>query len=119
VKVLVVTCVWGGVAAQLAQAGHDVVSTRQWESDPGDEEVLRRVSLAHRVVITLDKDFGELAIVRGLPHSGILRLVGLKASEQGLVCLAVLESHRVELEAGAIITAEATRTRVRPAEGGQ
>jgi predicted nuclease of predicted toxin-antitoxin system len=116
VKVLVDTCVWGGVTKVLAEAGHDVVSTREWESDPGDEEILRRARLAQRVVVTLDKDFGELAIVRKLAHHGIIRLVGLRASEQATVCLAVLEKHRLELESGAIITAEATRTRVRPSE---
>jgi predicted nuclease of predicted toxin-antitoxin system len=116
VKVLVDSCVWGGIVKQLAEAGHDVVSTRDWESDPGDEEILRRAALAQRVVITLDKDFGELAIVRKHPHHGIVRLVGLRALEQGQVCLVVLERHKEELEAGAIITAEATRTRVRPSE---
>ena len=30
-----------------------------------------------RVLVTIDKDFGELAIVRGQAHSGIVRLVAL------------------------------------------
>ena len=30
-----------------------------------------------RVLVTLDKDFGELAILHGVAHAGIVRLVGL------------------------------------------
>ncbi|HKY32424.1 MAG TPA: DUF5615 family PIN-like protein [Candidatus Polarisedimenticolia bacterium] len=49
-----------------------------------------------RILITLDKDFGERAIVRGHAHSGLIR------------------QYSRELEAGAIITVEAARVRVRP-----
>jgi len=66
-----------------------------------------------RVLVTLDKDFGELAIVRGLPHAGILRLVGLSALQQADVTLRVIQAHGVDLAAGAIITAEIGRLRVR------
>jgi hypothetical protein len=43
-----------------------------------------------RVLITLDKDFGELAIRRSLPHCGIVRLVNISARQQGAVCQQVL-----------------------------
>jgi predicted nuclease of predicted toxin-antitoxin system len=69
-----------------------------------------------RVLITLDKDFGELAIVRGMPLSGILRLVGVSAIQQAAVCLNVIAQHGMELEKGAIITVEPGRLRVRPPE---
>jgi predicted nuclease of predicted toxin-antitoxin system len=69
-----------------------------------------------RVLITLDKDFGELAIVRGMPLSGILRLVGVSAIQQAAVCLNVIAQHGLELEKGAIITVEPGRLRVRPPE---
>ena len=51
----------------------------EWPQDPGDEEILRRAHQESRVLVTLDKDFGELAIVRGQVHSGIVRLVALSA----------------------------------------
>lgn len=49
------------------------------------------------VLVTLDKDFGELAIVKGLPHSGIVRLVDLRAEEQGHACVDVLARYGEEL----------------------
>jgi predicted nuclease of predicted toxin-antitoxin system len=51
--------------------------------DPGDEAVLGIAFDEGRVLITLDKDFGELAIVYGKPHCRIIRLVDLPAVSKG------------------------------------
>jgi predicted nuclease of predicted toxin-antitoxin system len=98
----------------LAKAGHDVVWAGDWEEDPGDEEILARADSDRRILVTLDKDFGELAIVRDLPHHGILRLVGFSARHQAEVCLRALELYGKELLGGAVVTAEPGRFRVRP-----
>lgn len=98
----------------MRDAGHDVVWSGSWEKDPGDEEILRYAHREKRVLITLDKDFGEIAIVRGLPHSGIIRLVNFPTRLHAPTCIRVLAVHQGELEAGAIITAEPGRLRIRP-----
>lgn len=113
-KVLLDSCVWGGVRKALSDAGHDVVWAGDWTTDPGDEEILHRAHQETRVLVTLDKDFGELAIVRGLPHSGLVRLVNLSTTDQARISIAVLAKYGRELGAGAIITVEAARVRVRP-----
>jgi predicted nuclease of predicted toxin-antitoxin system len=46
VRVLLDTCVWGGVKQLLAQAGHDVIWTGDWEKDPGDDEILAKLEFA-------------------------------------------------------------------------
>lgn len=69
-------------------------------------------------LVTLDKDFGELVIVRGHFHSGIIRLVNFPAKHQASVCALILDLHGKELERGAMITAEPGRLRVRPADKG-
>ena len=117
-KLLLDTCVWGGLKEPLGAAGHDVVWTGDWPEDPGDEEILEQAHEEGRVLITLDKDFGELAIVRGTPHGGILRLVALSTEQQVTVCLAALRRYAQELEAGSIVTAETGRIRVRPPDEG-
>ena len=66
------------------------------------------------VLVTLDKDFGELAIRRSLPHCGIVRLVSISATRQGAVCQLVLAQYGDELTQGAIVTVEAGRVRIRP-----
>lgn len=84
-KILLDTCVWSGARAVLEDAGYDVIWTGDWEQDPGDNEILAYAYRESRILVTLDKDFGELAIVFNRPHSGILRLVNLSARQQGPV----------------------------------
>ena len=115
-KLLLDSCVWYDVRNALVAAGYDVVWVGEWESDPGDEEILAIAYREARVLITLDKDFGEMAIVRGYPHAGILRLVNLVTTQQSQVCLQVLPRYNEELCAGAIVTAELSRVRIRPAD---
>ena len=116
-KVLLDTCVWGGAKVELQSAGHDVFWTGDLAQDPGDEEILAQAHTEQRVLITLDKDFGELAIRRGLPHSGIVRLVNISARQQGAICQQVLTQYGDELMRGAILTVESGRIRIRPGDG--
>ncbi len=112
-KVLLDTCVWGGAKKLVAGAGHDVIWAGDWPEDPGDEEILARAHAEGRVLVTLDKDFGELALVRGRPHSGIIRLVDIAAQRQGDICLFMLVRYADELARGAIITVARGRVRIR------
>ena len=114
-KLLLDTCLWGGAVDSLKAAGHDVIWAGDWPTDPGDEEIMALAHQEGRILITLDKDFGELAVVRGQAHAGIIRLVILPAFQQAPTCLMVLTRYGVELQAGAILTVEPGRVRVRPA----
>ena len=51
-----------------------------------------------------------------MSDSGILRLVNIAARQQGALCSRVLTLHGEELLSGAIVTAEAGRLRIRPAD---
>ncbi len=84
-----------------------------WGEGPGDEEILRRAHAERRVLVTLDKDFGEIAIVRGVAHSGIVRLVEVRARDHGRVLNDILARYGDDLRAGAIVTVEPGRVRVR------
>lgn len=86
-----------------------------WPADPGDDEILALACQEGRILITLDKDFGELAVVREQAHAGIIRLVVLSASQQASICLMVLARYGIDLQSGAIVTVEPGRIRVRPA----
>ena len=95
---------------------HDVVWVGERESDPGDEEILAEAHADERILVTLDKDFGELAVVFGKPHCGILRIVNFRANQQGTVIQQVIKSHGAELEAGGFVTVDPGRIRVRPSD---
>lgn len=113
-KLLLDTCVWGEARKVLTVTGHDVVWAGEWPQDPGDEEILNIAINEERVLVTLDKDFGEMAILRAIKHCGIIRLVNISATHQAGVCNQVLMLHGDELQDGAIVTAETGRLRVRP-----
>ena len=49
-----------------------------WQQDPGDDEILAIAHREQRVLVTLDKEFGDLAIVHEQPYGGILRIVGFR-----------------------------------------
>lgn len=114
-KLLLDTCVSGVARNFLKSAGHDVIWSAEWDNDPGDDEILFRAHQEERILVTIDKDFGELVIVRGKQHAGIVRLVGLRSGQQGPVCTEVLSRYGTELRAGAIVTAGLSRVRIRPA----
>ena len=118
-KLLLDTCTWSCARALLEKAGHDVIWAGDWPKDPGDDDILARAEQEGRVLVTLDKDFGELAIVHGMPHRGIIRLVNFSVRQQAAVCLRVMELHGDELAAGAIVTAEPGRLRIRRVGGSE
>jgi predicted nuclease of predicted toxin-antitoxin system len=112
-RVLLDACVWGGVKPELEAAGHDVLWLGDWKEDPGDEEIIARAKAEARVLVTLDKDFGELAVVHGVAHRGIVRLVNISARLQGKFCLRVLQRYEAELTDCALITVDSRRVRIR------
>ncbi|NOZ23060.1 MAG: toxin-antitoxin system, toxin component, PIN family protein [Planctomycetes bacterium] len=113
-RILLDACVWGGVRSDLEAAGHDVVWAGDWVEDPGDDEILARAYSEERILVTLDKDFGELAIVHKKPHVGIIRLVNLSVRSQAAVCLHIFSRYEGELKAGGIATAQPGAVRIRP-----
>jgi predicted nuclease of predicted toxin-antitoxin system len=115
VKLLIDTCVSRTVRDALQAAGHDVVWTGDWPQDPGDDEILNHAHQEQRILITLDKDFGELAVVQARSHSGIIRLVNWSSQQQADTCLLILTKYANDLVSGAIVTVEPGRVRVRPA----
>ena len=107
---------WGGGVPALTEAAHDVVWAGDWSEDPGDAEILALAHAEGRVLVTLDKDFGELAVLHRQPHSDILRLVNWPARQQAQVCLRVLDRYSDDLQGGAIVTAEPGRIRIRSSD---
>ena len=117
-RLLLDSCVSGALKRLRIDAGHDVIWSGDWPKDPGDEEILARAHAERRVLITLDKDFGELAIVRGIPHSGLVRLAGIRLAAQADAIKRVLELYGDQLTEATVVTVEPGRVRVRSAIAG-
>ena len=73
-KVLVDMGVGTKVARVLVQAGHDVKTVRELDRTMPDDEILALATRESRVVVTMDKDFGELVFREKQPHAGVLLL---------------------------------------------
>jgi predicted nuclease of predicted toxin-antitoxin system len=62
------------VEERLKKGGYDVVSVRDVDVRAKDRDILRRAAAEGRMIITMDKDFGELVYHSGMAHSGVLIL---------------------------------------------
>lgn len=64
---------------RLRRDGHDVLYTAEMEPGVEDIVVLRRANEREALLITEDKDFGELVFRQRLVHAGVIlvRLAGL------------------------------------------
>src|SRR5437868_15103593 len=72
-----------------------------------------RASQTKRILVTRDKDFGELIFRNGLPHSGVFRLAGeMNYAEQARIALHPTSKYSSDLEGGCIVTAQHRRLRV-------
>jgi len=52
---------------RLREAGHDTLAVSESMSGSRDEEVLARAALEERILLTFDRDYGDLIYRKGLP----------------------------------------------------
>ena len=99
---------------KLREAGHEVISVAEMEPGIPDEVVLATANSHAAMLITEDKDFGELVFRRSLVHQGVilLRLAGLPVAAKAELLVATLATHERELNgAFAVVTPRAIRIR--------
>lgn len=85
----------GDVVATLRQRGHDVTWIRTDVPGAPDANVLACAVAEDRLLLTFDKDFGELVFARGLRPPGGIILLRLTSPSPGRLAervAAVLES---------------------------
>jgi len=87
------------VIARLREAGHQMLAVAEMEPGISDDVVLDRANSEAAMLVTEDKDFGELAYRQFLVHHGVIlvRLSGLPASKKAEILMSVLRAHEHEL----------------------
>lgn len=78
--------------AALQQAGHDVAWVRTDAPGSRDEDVLARAQSEERILITFDKDFGELAFRAHLPSATGIVLLRISAPSPDALALAIVSA---------------------------
>jgi predicted nuclease of predicted toxin-antitoxin system len=103
------------VVLALRAAGHDVVAVAEAAPTIEDSEVIERAVREVRVLLTEDKDFGQLVFAGARESSGVV-LIRFPASARSALPALVLETirHHGEQLAGSFVVLEPHRTRVRP-----
>ncbi len=74
----------------LRKQGHNVVWIRTESPGISDPEVLSRAQIENRILLTFDKDFGELAFRSKLPATTGIILFRFKASSSQAIAEKVL-----------------------------
>jgi predicted nuclease of predicted toxin-antitoxin system len=79
----------------LRERGHDVAWVRSDAPGSSDRQVIARAQMEDRILITFDKDFGELVFRSGLPASSgvvLFRIAAPSSAHVARVAAAALES---------------------------
>lgn len=100
----------------LAEQGHDVLSALERNPRATDEELLSLAMAERRVLVTEDKDFGELVFVHRLPHPCIVRFVEMGVAEKVAAMRELIEQHSDAMGESSLIVVTRNRIRIRRRE---
>lgn len=105
----------GGLVQGLRAAGHDVIAAKESMRGADDSIILERAQLELRILLTQDKDFGELAFRSGLSADCGVILFRLSRDQPDAETRRMLEAIKSRDDwAGNFSVVENTRIRMRP-----
>jgi predicted nuclease of predicted toxin-antitoxin system len=102
------------IVDRLRQDGHHVPSVAEMEPGISDDEVLGRANQEQAVLLTADKDFGELVYRQKRVMLGVvlIRLAGLSPERKAEIAAAAIRQHSNEFSrAFTVIGASVVRIR--------
>ena len=84
----------------LYKSGYDVLPVRKINPRMSDSEIIGIAAKDNRIIITMDKDFGELVYNSGLIHKGILllRTENCTGDKKAKILSEILINYSSELE---------------------
>ncbi|MEK6257989.1 MAG: DUF5615 family PIN-like protein [Planctomycetota bacterium] len=103
-----------GIVERLRADGHDVLAIAECDPSISDDEVLDRANAEGSLLLTGDKDFGELVYRLNRIHAGVVlvRLAGLSEDAKAKIVAEVFRGREQELVGGfAVISPGMVRIR--------
>lgn len=102
------------IVATLRAQGHDVVYIAEIDPAAGDPEVLRLATATSALLLTADKDFGDIVYRLKQATDGVvlLRLHGMDPDDKADILSRVVEEHGDELR-GAFTVVTEDKVRIR------
>jgi predicted nuclease of predicted toxin-antitoxin system len=104
----------GQIVYHLREIGYSVRYIAELAPGINDKEVLNRSNVNREILITADKDFGELVFRLKMMPSGIIlfRLAGLTSEEKSIILSNSIKKHENKLlNSFTVITPESIRIR--------
>jgi len=115
VKLLADECCDALLVDGLRSDGHDVLYVKETGRGAQDDTILQLAAEQQRVLLTEDKDFGELVVRLKLPAYGIVLLrMNPADSAAKLMRLRYLLQHHAHRLPGSFVVLGESRTRFRP-----
>lgn len=113
-KILVDVSAGLAIADVLRTLGHDVALVRDRDARMEDVDILAWAVADLRLIVTMDKDFGELVYHAGQPHAGVLllRLEEARTPEKERVILEIFRHYADQLP-GRFAVYQDSRLRIR------
>ncbi len=98
----------------LIENGYDLLAVRDLDPRMGDRDILTIAVRQGRIVITMDKDFGEMVFRANQSHEGVilLRLEGANSAEKSRVVSEII-THYADRLAGKFSVYQKGRLRIR------
>ncbi len=109
-RLIVDECTGPVVAKWLRHQNHDVISVFDEIRGADDRTIIQKAFEQNRILITNDKDFGELIFREKKPHGGVvlLRLEDERAANKIAVLKHLLEKYENSLPGNFIVVTETT-----------
>ena len=112
-KFLIDVCAGGRMKTRLIEQGHDVLEVREFDQSMTDSEVLEIASDQKRIIITVDKDFGELLVVKRDKICSVIRLPDVCFEKRAELVDIVIDNYKKQLSSLSIITVSERKIRIR------
>lgn len=103
-------CCHAAIVAALRAVGHDVVHIQETQPGITDDAVIAAAAAEKRVLITEDKDFGDLVFRQGatLPGLVLLRLTTAEPERKAERLLTVIATHPERLGGHHLVVLDAS-----------
>ncbi|MFH0898185.1 MAG: DUF5615 family PIN-like protein [bacterium] len=109
-KFLVDECVGPAIAQWLKHQGYDAISIYDDMCGCSDEIVLQKACTENRILITNDKDFGEMIFRRKMVHCGVIlfRLENEQLENKKRILKRILLDHSLVLATNFVVVTDET-----------
>ncbi len=102
------------IVERLRQDGHQVLDVTELDPGISDDKVLSMANESKAILLTSDRDFGDLVFRQGRLAYGIvlIRLAGLSSTKKAELTSSILNQHAKEIQqAFSVITPASVRIR--------